>query len=70
MDRVVGGEGRTGMDDVRSEEPLLNISCETENLVEYCFGKFAGFARKKNDYEKFYVQFGKRLKRGNHQNST
>ena len=32
---------------MKSKDIPLNISCETENLVEYCLWKFAGFAGKK-----------------------
>ena len=52
----------------------MNISRETkretkilrivENLGENCPGKFPGFARKKDDNERFDKQFGERLKLG------
>ena len=35
--------------------------------MELCLGEFAGFARKKDDYEKFDEEFGKCLKPGNHE---
>ena len=44
------GDG-TDKGDVKSEDLPLNISRETEKLVENCYGKIAGFAGK-NDYKK------------------
>ena len=56
---------------MKSEDLLLNISRVTETLVEKnCLGEFAGCAGKKNNCEKFYERFGKRLKVGNHEDST
>ena len=72
--------GRTDKADVKSEDLLLNITCGTkretkilrvvENLVENGLAKFAGIAGKKDDFEKFNEQFRKRLKLGNHEDSS
>ena len=58
-----------------SEDLPLNISRETqqqdpardqEELVKKCLEMFAEIADKKDDYKKFYKQFGKPLKLGAH----
>ena len=38
--------------------------------MECCLGKVSRFAWEKNDYERFYELFGRRLKLGNHEDST
>ena len=71
----------SGVDLVDFEDLPLNIPSGTlqlnkiwcvikKNLVEKCLEMFAEIAEKKDDYQKFYEQFGKCLELGFREDST